>query len=413
MSEAPSQGSIAVDDETASALALCREALSNPLFTGLDARIANAPRNAEGWFEMLRGFPHDPHSYAFLAGLQKALPPESTAAGVSAGHYAALSALPVAATRFMQAPVPLSVKRLYAAMIRDIATRAKHWEAHFDVEGSRFHDVAHLVSLRRYPAGEVGFEIGKRFSIFLSLRLHPLDWPGFAAVAVPTLGRTLGPVCSLHFNYARQNWLVLPQSEFERSLWRIAKAMELHPEVKALTSVSWFHSPLLGQVFPRLSWMRDVFVNGGAYTVDLGPGSKSDICYNSVKRCQLYEAGEFCPRQTLMIWPRHALLSWAASHPELASDGESAISPPSPAAKRRLAKPAPMRRAAKQNSALKLWQGVTLLERSGAKYAAAVIIAPALALALAVAAALGWIAAIPALVMGLCAAYIFQYYFFQ
>jgi hypothetical protein len=339
------------------------------------------------------------------------MPREAIDAGVSPGHFAVLSALPAAAMRIASAPVTDGVKRRYIDFIHEIANRAKRWEMHFDVEGSRFHDVAHLASLRRYPAGDLAFQINARLPVFLSLRVHPLDWPGLLREMMFSV-RGVGPAVSLHFNYARDNWLVLQQAEFERSLWRIAKVIELHPSAKALMSNAWFHSPLVGETFPRLAWMRSLFVDGGAYMVDLGPGQEADICFNSSKRRELYEQGSFCPRQTMVLWPRDQLLAWAAGRPDLADEGEEAPVPPSTTRPRRI-EPGRPRRTARHNSPVTLWDGMDLLKRSAPRYALFMLLFPAFALAALSFIAGGWIAGMLGFFVGFCAAYTFQYFLLQ
>ena len=399
-----------VEVELAAAAAKCREALGRPEFAGLDARLPGAPTDAEGWFRLLHGYPHA--TEAEFRRIAAALPADAAAAGVRIEHYATLQALTVAAPRMNAERVPNSVKRLYATLCNEIAARAKHWESHFDVASWRFNDVAALASLRRFPAGEVGFQFVPRLPAYYPLRIHPLDMAGFfceVAFAV----RGTGPVISLHFNYARANALVLPQIEFERSLWRIASALDYHPRVRALISNSWFHSPRVAESFPRLAWMRDVFTAGGAYAVDMEPGSAADIGYNSAKRRQLYDEGKFCPRQTLIIWPREDFLSWAISRPELASEGETPPAAPQRARWRiRITPPGPSR-AAKHNSSVTLWEGIAAYSRGPAKYVFLVLLLPALIAAVLAGVALGLLAAIPAFAAALAGAHIFQYFFSQ
>ena len=400
-----------IQTEAAEAGALCREILADPKFASINARLAGAPADAEGWFRLLGGFPHDGEGYAWLTGMKAVMPRDAMDAGVSPGHFAALSALPAAALRITSAPVTDGVKRRYIAFIHQIATRAKRWEVHFDVEGARFHDIAHLASLRRYPAGDLAFQINARLPVFMGLRVHPLDWPGLLREMIFSIGG-VGPALSLHFSYARDNWLVLQQVEFERALWRIAKVIELHPSAKALMSNAWFHSPLVGETFPRLTWMRTLFVEGGAYVIDLGPGQKADICYNSAKRQELYEQGKFCPRQTLVLWPRDQLLAWAARRSDLADEGEEAPVPP-PMTRPRRIEPGRPRRTAKHNSPVTLWDGLDLMKESGPRYALFVLLLPAFVLAMLSLIAGGWIAGMLGLVLGFCAAYTFQYFLLQ
>ncbi len=399
-----------VELELTAAAAKCRKALEQPEFAGLEARLPGAPSDAQEWFRLLHGYPHETEDE--FRRLAVALPADAAAAGVRVEHYAAIAALTVAVPRVNAERVPNSVKRLYAAFASEIAARAGHWESHFDVANWRFNDLAHLASLRRFPAGEINFEAGVRLPAYHALCIHPLDLPGFLTELAFAVGGTR-PFMSLHFHYARPNTLVAPQIEFERSLWRVAKAMELQPDIKALISNSWFHSPRVAETFPRLGWMRDVFVNGGAYAVDMEPGRPADIGYNSARRRQLYEEGKFCPRQTLILWPRDDVLRWANSRPHLASDGDTPpAAPPSRRYHIRIAPPGPAR-AAKHNSPLTLWDGVAAYARGPMRYVLLVLALPALMIAALAGVSLGWLTVLPAFAIALLAAHAAQYFLSQ
>lgn len=399
-----------IELDLAAAAAKCREALKRPEFIGLEARLPGGPRDAEDWFDLLQGYPHETEDE--FRRIAAGLPSDAAAAGVRVEHYAALAALTVAAPLVNAARVPNCVKRLYAQLAREIAARAGHWESHFDVASWRFNDLAHLASARRFPAGDLDFQACPRLPANHALCIHPLDLPGFFAELAFAVGG-MGPVMSLHFHYARPNPLVAAQIEFERSLWRVAKAMDLDPRVKALISNSWFHSARVAETFPRLAWMRDVFTAGGAYAVDMEPGRASDIGYNSARRRQLHEEGKFLPRQTLILWPRDDFLRWAVSRPDLAAEGETP--PAAPPLRRwhiRVPPPGPAR-AARHNSPLTLWDGMAAYARGPLRYVLLVLVLPALIAAVLAGLSLGWLAAVAAFALALAVAHSAQYFLSQ
>lgn len=97
--------------------------------------------------------------------------------------------------------------------------------------------------------------------------------------------------------------------------------MALQPEIKGLITASWLHSPDTFAVSPHLKWLNDVFLQNGGYVFPLGPADiDGGVLHRSPERQQAYEAGTFKPTEALVIWPRQAMLAWAAGHEELRDD---------------------------------------------------------------------------------------------
>jgi hypothetical protein len=93
----------------------------------------------------------------------------------------------------------------------------------------------------------------------------------------------------------------------------------LHPEVRGLATESWLHSPETFRVSPHLAWLNRPFEEHGGIVIVLGAASESSgVFTGSAVRRRLYDEGQFHPTTALVIWPRAAMLRWAASHPEFA-----------------------------------------------------------------------------------------------
>jgi hypothetical protein len=94
---------------------------------------------------------------------------------------------------------------------------------------------------------------------------------------------------------------------------RLADMLALNPGIRGLCGGSWFYDPALEYISPRLTYLRSVPQDNGAYVfysnIDINGGalSKSDT------RKQAYENGEYLPKSYSVIWPRRRLLDWAAS----------------------------------------------------------------------------------------------------
>jgi hypothetical protein len=386
---------------------VCAAALADERFADVRAAVAassDLPQTPAGWFEFCANysFPHDQDRLRRLKARTSGGPIE---------RYAALNALLAALERVGEHSLTPSIRRQFEAVAREWAAMAPHWADHFDLEGYRFVDIVRLASLNRFLAGDVGFEFMRRLPYSFIFRCHPLNLPGLLAQVFGPM-RGAGPALSLHFNYARRNQLILPQKEFERALWRMAKVLERNPELTGVTSNAWFHSEALRETFPRLVWMRDLFLGADAYAVDLEPGHAEDIGHNSAKRKELYDAGKFMPRHTLVLWPRASVLAWAAARADLADADEAPIATPAGKGPRSIPSPRP-RPHAKANSPLRWWDGAALRHRYGLKYWAALLGGPSLLAAAACGFAFSWIWAAPAFILAALAMLTLQYYVSQ
>lgn len=404
-----------LDEELHLAAENCREASASPEFVGLNAIIPSAPRNAEGWFDLLAKYDEDPKAVAALMRMRRALPAELAAAGVSIERYSVLKALAIAVSRVASKAVPRTVIRFYAEVCTEIASKSRQWDSHFDMEGSpeRFFDIAQLATLRRFPAGSLNFTFERLQPLHAMFFVHPLSLPGYLYQRIAAMPFTK-PSIAPHVNFGRKQSLILTQTDYERGLWLIAKTVEMNPKVNGINGWSWFYSKTVGEAYPHLAWLRAIVSDGGAYLVDTFPAEpdRYGFAYNNRKRQILYEEGKFCPRQTAYFWPRDDFLNWASRHPELIPDGEEPVLAPQRRTLRfRSPKPA---RHAKRNSSITLWNGKAALKRFGQyEYAALVLFLPAFMLSLAVLLIAGsWSALLAFPVCGFLA-FAFQYYFSQ
>jgi hypothetical protein len=311
-------------------------------------------------------------------------------------------------------PVPNAIKHLYANLCTEIASRERQWETHFDLERDqgRFFDAAQYASLGRLPVGDLAY-IYERLAP--PLAVHPLSLPGYLYQRLFVMPVTR-PAIGSHINYGRKGYLILTRTDFERSLWLMAKAVEMTPGVSGINTSSWFCSQIVGEVYPHLAWMRAVFVEGGAYLVDLYPANPygaTGFGYNNRKRQLAYDEGKFCPRQTAVFWARDDLLEWASRHPELIAEGEEPVRAP-PRRRRLRLKPARPARHAKHNSPITLWNGMAAFARFGkVKYLALVLLLPGLILSLAAFLVSGLWLALLAFPVGMILGYVVQYFFSQ
>jgi hypothetical protein len=87
----------------------------------------------------------------------------------------------------------------------------------------------------------------------------------------------------------------------------------LHPDVLGMFGASWFYHPVLDTISPRLSYLRDVPLKGGAHLffVEEGGAARANSLATSPTRRKLYEEGKYFPTTYMMVWGREAQSNWA------------------------------------------------------------------------------------------------------
>jgi hypothetical protein len=260
----------------------------------------------------------DPATHAPLHRLKRTL----AEAGVTSDQgalerllliYAVLDALP----KLPSIPVSTDVQRLFCEAFRLFASEPERSVAAFDAGSARFIGLCKLATLRRFPAGQFDWEVsGISRSYVMKVSLHRL--PETIAFVVFRMGG-LGPVFFSHLGASRPN-RSLVEDEANRSYYRMAKAMEQQSHIKGFAACSWFRSPGTHHVSPHLAWLSRVFLENGGLVVQSGPDDPNGGALGRSKtRRRLYEAGKFTPTRGLVLWPRAAMLAWAAAHPEYES----------------------------------------------------------------------------------------------
>lgn len=82
------------------------------------------------------------------------------------------------------------------------------------------------------------------------------------------------------------------------------------PGIRGLIGISWFYDPALAELSPRLAYLREVPVAGGARLLPMGSdqGSIDLATATSPTRRAAYAEGRYLPTRYAMIWPRRALI---------------------------------------------------------------------------------------------------------
>ena len=213
-------------------------------------------------------------------------------------------------------PVSESVKREFCREFDYFAAPPAKVRPEFGALRPDFPGMSRLASLRRFPAGQAHFVTSGLPRSWL-LKPKGLDKLKLAAFTLARL-RGVAPMFFLHMSWKKK--LVLSEKEQYRSYYRIAETMKLQPEIRGIAGASWFHSPDTFRVTPHLEWVNRVFLENGGFVTIIGPAHPTGgVFQNDVHRRRLWEAGQFQPTTGLALWPRRAVLAWAAAHPEWAA----------------------------------------------------------------------------------------------
>jgi len=245
-----------------------------------------------------------------LTTLRARLGRQETTPGDFERYILALAALQ-ALDRLDSEALPARVKRLCAGLFRQWACTPPQLDS-----GNRLVAFAKIATLRRLPAGLFDWETSGLPRSWIP-RIRPLRQllRTLRLVGDPT--RPFRPVFFAHLTVCRPIRAMLP-ADAQRSYHLIARSLEMHPEVKALVTASWFHSPDTRRVSPHLSWLNQVFLEHGGIVATIGKADPGcGVLNRSPERQAAFEAGRFTPTEGLVIWPRDAMLAWARRHPEL------------------------------------------------------------------------------------------------
>jgi hypothetical protein len=292
----------------------CRYALKND-YPELALRLSPALASPEKCFQLLRGLPYERASVDEMRELRAAAV-RSDIGGTAhmVERFVVLQAYLVSFRRLRSLPVDESVHRQFLGTCRALVSTPHQPDKRLAQEGDAFAELAQIVTLRRFHAGQLSFDVMKIPRAWL-LKVHPLDLPGLLREIVSGFG--LGPVAMPHLCYWRPNPMFVLRREQERALWRIAKSMERDAQIQGFVSSSWLYSTTVSEVSPHLAWLRNFFVNHGAYIIDAGPAVEgAGFLVGSASRREFYSQGTFQPRETLVLWRRSDIIAWASARAE-------------------------------------------------------------------------------------------------
>lgn len=400
---------VSVVNEIESCAQLCRTALAaDPLASFGQSPLA--PGSPQACFDFVLGIPYDARRMQDARRLKRDASERGHSGAFVFERYLALQAYLVALPRLNQMSAPDSIKRQFCITCRYIATLQEPDER-LALESAAFAELAQIVTLRRFHAGQCTFDVKPRMPFAWLLKAHPFHLPGFLKELWFGM-RGIGPYVEPHINYWRANQIVLLKREHERSIWRIAQFVEEQPAIRGLMTSSWLYGVATGEESPHLAWLRAFYADDNAQIIDAGPALEdAGFLVGNERRRQLYAEGRFRPRETIVLWSRKDMLGWARRHAELADGAGELIASPAPKGEGRARPPTSPRRW--QSGSLTLIDGRRMLYYSPRSYITLTLLLPAL-LGASIAGAIWSAAAMPlAFVLLIACLWVMQYFFLQ
>ncbi len=285
----------------------CRSALSETNLKAITDQVAGPWSDGEGCFAALSEVTDLPGSVGALQARAQQLSCDPHKFEQWLLLQAALAAMP----RVAQHPVHHDVKTLWVDEVMfAVRAPAAFLPSAFSLSHIQFREMAKIVTLRRFPAGQFHWEMSGLPRSY-ALRTSWRQWHKLLACIMRQLGG-FAPMAEIHANVRRRNRLTLTESEGLRSYYLVAKSLKQQPHVRGLLAISWLYCEETARVSPKLAWLREFLRNNGAFLGSAGPAPvQAGFLTGSDERRKLYETGIYRPQIGYAVWPRRAMIEWA------------------------------------------------------------------------------------------------------
>jgi len=210
-------------------------------------------------------------------------------------------------------PVPQDIRHFLYDEFRFVAEPERNSLDCFEPGSYPLATLCREACLERFPAGQLHVEeSGFPRSWLLRVpraRALSVAWHVFVRMG----GRR--PYYAAHNAHRKKFSMLFLEKEQRRSMVRIARMLELNPQIRGFIGGGWLHSPNLGEASPHLKWMleinRELVALGAAYTT-IGPSPEgSGFLAGDKRRIARYQSGQWKPLDGVLIAPRQAMIEWA------------------------------------------------------------------------------------------------------
>jgi hypothetical protein len=237
---------------------------------------------------------------------------------------------PVAARHFLRAAVgrgivelvhsdrlqtlPERIVRHQVKQLARIASSLARDDESFDLENDLFLKDFGLVTLRLYAAAAQLLDIRCGIPRSIVWREGPAKVPR----NLERFWRLGGfkPFIQIHTHLRNRE-------DFSEAGWNecyrcCADLYEQDTHLLGMFGSSWFYDPALARISPRLDYLRDIPLQGGArlFFVERGGEAIGNALSTSASRRQLFDEGKYMPTSFMLIWDRQSQVRWAARNPD-------------------------------------------------------------------------------------------------
>lgn len=204
--------------------------------------------------------------------------------------------------------LPQNVFRCQTDHLKRIASVFSIDDEWLNLDNDIFQKEMGITNLRLYVAGSqlVDIRCGIPRSIILKKGL--LRMPTLLLKFIRTGG--FKPFFQIHthkFNLRKFN-----EDGWNECYLCCVELYELHPESLGMFGASWFYDPALNEISPRLSYLSNIPLLGGAFIIRFSQDdeSKENAISTSETRKQLYLEGKYKPTSYMLVWPKSKQIQW-------------------------------------------------------------------------------------------------------
>ena len=294
---------------------ICEQSLSQPDLLKVRAAVQSIGLDPTDCSRLVHSVTESPQSWEAVMTLkERVLATDLDSENAPLERFLLINGALDSLPKLLEAHLYNSVKEMLCAEFQSWADLDKAFNREI-VGSSRFVGMCKVASLRRLIAGQFDWEVSG-LPISYLMRVSPSSLPQAVYFAATKL-KGLSPIFFAHLGYRRLGDS-LREDEANKSYYRMAKSLELQPEVRGFVASSWIRSPDTHRVSPHLAWLNRVFLENGGFVAVRGPANPNGgVFVRSETRRRLYELGKFKPTIGLVLWARKEMLAWAAAHPEL------------------------------------------------------------------------------------------------
>lgn len=186
----------------------------------------------------------------------------------------------------------------------EVSTQKEGWGKY--IEDVYWKDLS-LARQQMFPAGAQIVEAHSGFGLKQGLSSNLLQATQFLLLIAKAGGRK---------GYYEIHTHTPELHEFNEEGWnrcyvRLAEMLKKNTKIKGMIGGSWFYDPQLEYISPRLMYLQNVPMEGGAKLFHIGKDTTGNPFATSKNRRKLYDEGKYIPQSYLLIWLRKELINWA------------------------------------------------------------------------------------------------------